>query len=47
MLFGGLLGLKHPDICFKGEEKKTKNLTEETTPDRESNPGPAAWKARM
>ena len=33
-------GLKLPDICLTGEEKPRKNLTEETCPDRGSNPGP-------
>ena len=40
MIFGDLGGLKLPDICFTGEEKPRKNLTEETCPDRGSNPGP-------
>ena len=44
MIFGGL---KFPDICLTGEEKPRKNLTQETFPDRGSNPGPAAWQARM
>ncbi|PSN48903.1 hypothetical protein C0J52_22438 [Blattella germanica] len=34
------LGLKFPDIYLMGEEKPQKNLTQETRPDRESNPGP-------
>ena len=28
------------DICLTGEEKPRKNLTQETCPDRGSNPGP-------
>ena len=40
MIFGDLGGLKHPDICLTGEEKPRKNLTQETCPDRGSNPGP-------
>ena len=36
MMFGDLEGLKFPDICFTGEEKPRKNLTQ----DRGSNPGP-------
>ena len=41
MRFGDLGGLKLPDICLTGEEKKPeKNLTQETCPDRGSNPGP-------
>ena len=31
--------LKLPDICLKDEEKPRKNLTQETCPDRGSNPG--------
>ena len=37
---GGLGGLKLPDICLTDEEKPRKNLTQETCPDRGSNPGP-------
>jgi len=37
---GDRLGVKFPDICLMGEEKPQKNLTQETCPDRESNPGP-------
>ena len=37
MIFGNLGGLKLPDICLTGEEK---NLTQETCPNRELNPGP-------
>ena len=33
-------GLKFPDICLTGEEKPRKILTQETCPDRGSNPGP-------
>ena len=40
MIFGDLGGLKLPDICLTGEEKKTENLTQEICPDRGSNPGP-------
>ena len=40
MIFGDLGGLKFLDICLTGEEKLRKNLTQETCPDRESNPGP-------
>ena len=39
--YSGTLGdLKFPDICLTGEEKPRKNLTQETSPDRGSNPGP-------
>ena len=40
MIFGDLGGLKLPDICLTGEETPEKNLTQETCPDRGSNPGP-------
>ena len=40
MILGDLGGLKFPDICFIGEEKPRKNFTQETCPDRGSNPGP-------
>ena len=40
MIFGDLRGLKLPDICLTGKEKPRKNLTQETCPDRGSNPGP-------
>ena len=40
MIFGDLGGLKFPNICLTGEEKPRKNLTQETCPDRGSNPGP-------
>ena len=38
MIFGDLMGLKLPDICLTGDETR-KNLTQETCPERESNPG--------
>ena len=44
MIFGDLVGLKFPDIRLTGEEKPRKNLTQETCPDRESNPGPLRGK---
>ena len=34
------MGLKLPEICLIGEEKPRKNLTQNTFPDRGSNPGP-------
>ena len=40
MIFGDLRGLKLPDICLTGEEKPRENLTQETCPDRGSNPDP-------
>ena len=40
MIFRNPVGLKLPDIHRKGEEKPQKNLTQETCPDRGSNPGP-------
>ena len=40
MMFGDLGGLKFPDICLTDEENPQKNLTQETCPDRGSNPGP-------
>ena len=40
MIFGELVGLKLPDICLTGKGKPRKNLTQETYPDRGSNPGP-------
>ena len=40
MIFGDLGGLKLPDICLTGEENPRKNLTQETCPNRGSNPGP-------
>ena len=40
MIFGDLVGLKLPDIRVTDEEKPRKNLTQETCPDRGSNPGP-------
>ena len=39
MIVGELGGLKLPDICLTGEEKPRKNLTQETCPNRGSNPG--------
>ena len=44
MIFGDLVGLKLPDIRHTGEEKPRKNLTQETCPDQESNPGPLPGK---
>ena len=43
---GTLGGLKLPDFCLTSEEKPRKNLTQESCPDRGSNPGPA-WQACM
>ena len=40
MIFGDLGGLNLPDICLTGEEKPRKKTSQETYPDRESNPGP-------
>ena len=40
MIFGDLVGLKLPAIRLTCEEKPRKNLTQETFPDRGSNPGP-------
>ena len=40
MIVGDLVGRKLPDIRLTGEEKPRKNLTQETCPDRGSNPGP-------
>ena len=40
MLFGDLGGIKLSDICLTDEEKPRKNLTQQTCPDRGSNPGP-------
>ena len=39
-IFGDLGDLTLPKICLTGEEKLRKNLTQETCPDRGSNPGP-------
>ena len=39
MIFVDLGGLKLPNICLTGEEKPRRNLTQETFPDRGSNPG--------
>ena len=44
MIFGDLGGLKLPDIYLTGEEKPRENLTQETCPDRGSNPGPLRGK---
>ena len=44
MIFGDLVGLKLLDIRLTSEEKPRKNLTQETCPDRESNPGPLRGK---
>ena len=41
MMFGDLGGRKASwHFCLTGEEKPWKNLTQETCPDRGSNPGP-------
>ena len=40
MIFGDLGGLKLPDIWLTGEKKPRNNRTQETCPDRGSNPGP-------
>ena len=40
MIFGDLGGLKLPNVCLTGEENPRRNLTQETCPDRGSNPGP-------
>ena len=40
MIFGDLMVIKIPDIRLIGEEKPRKNLTQETCPDRGSDPGP-------
>ena len=40
MIFGDLGDLKLHDICLTSEEKPRKNFTQETCPDRGSNPGP-------
>ena len=37
---GTFVVLKFADICLRDDEKSRKNLTQETYPDRESNPGP-------
>ena len=44
MIFGDLVSLQLPDIRLTGEGKPRKNLTRETCPDRESNPGPLRCK---
>ena len=40
MIFGDLGSLNIPDTYLTGEEKRRKNLTQETCPDRGWNPGP-------
>ena len=40
IIFGDLVDLKLPDIRLTGEEKPRKNHTQETCPNRGSNPGP-------
>ena len=40
IIFGDLVVLKVSDICLTGEENSEINLTQETYPDRGSNPGP-------
>ena len=40
MIFGDLGGLKLHEICLTGEDKPRKIITQETCPDRGSNPGP-------
>ena len=47
MIFGDLGGLKLPGICLTGEEKPRKNLTQETSPDQGSNPGPLQFHNRI
>ena len=47
MIFGDLVGLKLPDIHLTGKEKPRKNLTQETCPDRGSNPGPLRDKRKV
>ena len=37
---GTFVSLKLPDMCLIDEENPRKNLTQETCPDRGSNPGP-------
>ena len=45
MIVGDLVGLKLHDICLTGEEEpRKKDLTQETFPDRGSNPGPLRGK---
>ena len=39
MIFRDLGGLKLPDTCLTGEENPRKHLTQETCPDRGTNPG--------
>ena len=40
IIFGDIGDLKLRDICLTGGEKPRKNLTQESCPDRGSNPGP-------
>ena len=40
MMFGDHVGLNFPEICLTIEEKPRTNLTQETSPDRGSNPDP-------
>ena len=40
MIFGDPVGLKFAEICLTDEEEPRNNLTQETRPDRGSNPGP-------
>ena len=40
IILGDLGGQMLPDICLTGEEKPRENLTQETCPDRGSNPSP-------
>ena len=47
MIFGDLGGLKFPDICLAGEKKPRKNLTQETCPDRGSNPARCVTSAHV
>ena len=44
MIFGDLGVLKVTDSLLTGEGKPRKNLTQETCPDQESNPGPLRGK---
>ena len=47
MIFADLVGLKLPDICLKGEDKKPKKVTHEICLDRESNSGPLLERMTM
>ena len=40
MIFGDIVSLKLPDDYLTGEEKPRKNVTQETCPNRRSNPSP-------